>query len=194
MKSFLVASFFNGDEPQSSIFGMTNALKTCVAQRNVSDKRLKILAVDDEAGTRMAIALVLKRDGHQATITQSAEEALKAVEDAAVPFDLVITDHTMPGLSGVELVKKLRAKAFAGEIFVLSAHADVAAESEYRKMGVAGIMSKPFELTALRQWIQCIPRCDALLAAGEKPLCDTSAMAFCWRKQSISGSDKRRSQ
>jgi two-component system, cell cycle response regulator CpdR len=155
-----------------------------VKTRVPGGRQLNILVVDDEPGARMALSLVLKLDGHHAILAGDAEEALKLFENAAAPFDLVITDHNMSGLSGVGLVRKLREKAFTGEIFVVTAHADMAAEDEYRKLGVAGIMAKPFTIADLRQWLNCIQDCRERVSSGAgKPQCPPGAMDFCWPKR-----------
>lgn len=149
-----------------------------------SGRRLNILAVDDEAGARSALAIIFKLDRHDAAIAGDGDEALKLFENAAAPFDLVITDHVMPGMSGVDLVRALRKKAFAGCILVLTAHADLAAEQEYRDLGVAGLMVKPFDVTDLRQWVACIQGCQERLASGAgRPQCPPGAQDFCWLKR-----------
>ena len=149
-----------------------------------SGKQLNILAVDDEAGARAALGIVLKMDKHHVLFAKDAEEALKLFENAAPPFDLIITDHVMPGLSGVDLVRKLKENAFAGEIFVLTGHADQAAEQAYRDLGVAGMMEKPFDMTELRQWMNCIQGCRSRFSSGAgKPQCPPIPMNFCWLKR-----------
>ena len=81
-------------------------------------KRLNILAVDDEAGSRAALSVVLKMAGHEVLFAKDGDEALKLFETATVPFDLIITDHLMLRVSGIDLVRKLREKGFKGEIVV----------------------------------------------------------------------------
>ncbi len=118
--------------------------------------RLNILAVDDEAGSRTALDVVLKLAGHHATFAASGLEALKLFDQAPTPFDLVITDHQMLQFSGLDLVRTLRGKGFDGEVVVLTAYADTFEEAEYRKLEVAGVMEKPFDVAELRTWIGAI--------------------------------------
>jgi len=147
-------------------------LKPCTS----GAKRLNILAVDDEAGSRAALAVVLKLAGHHAFTAKDAEEALELFDKAQAPFDLIITDHQMVRRSGLDLVRSLRAKGFAGEIVVLTAYAEEIDQEEYKKLVVAGIMKKPFDLTVLRQWIDWILGCCDQSRTGDKPPCPDA----CW--------------
>jgi CheY-like chemotaxis protein len=143
---------------------------------------LNILVVDDEAGTRAALSAVLKLSGHHATFATDGDEALALFEKAETPFDLIITDHMMVRVSGLDLVHRLRERGFKGDIVVLTAYAPTIDEDEYRKLEIAGIMEKPFDITELRSWLACIHDCARRQADGRKPLCPPRAIAFCWLK------------
>ena len=67
------------------------------------------------------------------------------------PFDVVITDNNMPGVSGIELVRQLRERNFSGKIMVLSAYLSVDVRAAYEAMEVDAMMEKPFNVQALRQ-------------------------------------------
>jgi len=144
------------------------------------DKALNILAVDDEEGARASLKLVLKLAGHHAFVASDAVEALKIFQNTPEPFDLIIADHAMRGSSGVDLVRKLREKGYKGEIVILSANVNLEAETEYRKLGVAGLMEKPFNIKDLKEWTLCIQECRERLANGEKPPCTPMSKNFCW--------------
>ena len=73
---------------------------------------LRILVVDDDSDIRLLNAEVLKRSGYEVDTAEDGEagwKALHAVSYAPDSYDLLITDNDMPGLSGLDLVKKLRA-------------------------------------------------------------------------------------
>ena len=70
---------------------------------------------------------------------------------AAAPFDVVITYNNMPGVSGVELVRQLRERSFAGKIIVLSAHLSSDVRAAYAEMDVDAMIEKPFCVHALRK-------------------------------------------
>ncbi|NQT18793.1 MAG: response regulator, partial [Planctomycetes bacterium] len=67
----------------------------------------KILIVDDERTIRKAVRDALSREGHFAVTAPNAEEAIRRCK--AEPFDLLITDLKMPGISGLELIREARA-------------------------------------------------------------------------------------
>jgi len=146
-------------------------------------KGLNILVVDDEAGTRAALAIVLKLSGHRAVFATDGDEALEIFEKSAVPFDLIITDHLMVRVSGLDLVHRLREKGFAGEIVVLTAYAGRIEEQEYRKLEVAGIMEKPFDIGELRKWLACIYECHDQARTGQKAACPPRSIEFWWLKR-----------
>jgi two-component system response regulator PhoP len=121
-----------------------------------TEKQLNILVVDDESGTRAALGAVLRLTGHEADFAVDGDEAIEMIEHADAPYDLIITDHMMARVSGLDLVRQLRERGFGGEIVVLTAYAGSFEEQEYEKLEVAGIMGKPFEITELRLWLDCI--------------------------------------
>lgn len=70
---------------------------------------LNVLVVDDDLLIQMALADMVSELGHAAESVTSAQEALDRVL-AGEAVDLVITDHAMPGMTGLELARKLRAE------------------------------------------------------------------------------------
>lgn len=70
---------------------------------------LNVLVVDDDLLIQMALADMVCELGHAARAVNSAQEALDRVV-AGEAVDLVITDHAMPGMTGLELARKLRAE------------------------------------------------------------------------------------
>lgn len=112
--------------------------------------------VDDEAGTRSALHTVLRLAGHNVYFATDGDEALDIFDHAHPLFDLIITDHAMARVSGIDFVRSLRERGFAGDIVVLTAYAGTIDEQQYRKLEVAGIMEKPFDIAELRHWIDCI--------------------------------------
>ena len=65
-----------------------------------------VLVVDDEENIRLVLRTLLVKHGYEVTAASSAEEALEKV--AEEPPDFVIADVRMPGMSGIDLVAKLR--------------------------------------------------------------------------------------
>lgn len=115
---------------------------------------MKILLVEDRIGLPMV--KVLEKWGHEATLVQSAEEALGLLTGSRL--DLLITDYSLPRLSGLELVKKLRRMECYADLPVLmtfgAGHgADIAAAVQ---TGVQYRITKPFSLAQLKEVIEKI--------------------------------------
>ena len=76
---------------------------------------LQILAVEDEKAVAQILAVIL--GGPMAKVSRAGDgwEALIKVGATARPFDVIITDHRMPRMGGLELVRRLRAAEFRGQ-------------------------------------------------------------------------------
>jgi len=151
-------------------------------QQLPAEKQLNILVVDDEAGTRTALGAVLRLTGHDSHFAVDGDEAIEMIEHAEDPFDLIITDHMMVRVSGLDLVRQLRVKGFEGEIVVLTAYAGSFEEEEYKKLEVAGIMGKPFEIAEFRLWLDCIYKSRERNRALHKIEGMPNAIHFFWLK------------
>jgi CheY-like chemotaxis protein len=86
-------------------------------------RRLKVLAVDDDALVLMNTSAMLVDMGHEVTEAYSALEALRAFE--ANGFDLVITDHAMPQMTGAQLAAELRSRHPGVPILLATGYADL---------------------------------------------------------------------
>ncbi|WP_019832785.1 ATP-binding protein [Sphingomonas sp. PR090111-T3T-6A] len=83
------------------------------------------LLVDDEELVRASTAHMLSEIGYAVVEAGSAEEAL-ALVDQGQPFDVLVTDHLMPGLSGVDLVRTLQLRRLEAPALIISGYADAA--------------------------------------------------------------------
>lgn len=111
---------------------------------------LNILLAEDERSVAFSISFALKADGHTIEIVSDGEEALSELTRKPGAFDLLITDHSMPRMNGVELVKRLRESGFQGKIVVLSAHLSAENRAAYLALGVDMMVPKPFDVHQLR--------------------------------------------
>ena len=82
------------------------------------------LVLDDEALVRACTAEMLSDLGYSIVEAASGEQALELF-DSGVPFDVLVTDHLMPGLSGTELARLVRARRPSVRVLVVSGYADV---------------------------------------------------------------------
>src|SRR5947207_8187915 len=119
---------------------------------------LRILAVDDETAVAQLLALVLCGPTSKVTNVCNGEEALAKIAADPRPFEIVITDHNMPRMTGLELVRELRARQFGGKIVVLSAHLTQENVQAYTDLGVDLMLSKPFDVDELRHAIDVLAK------------------------------------
>jgi CheY-like chemotaxis protein len=103
---------------------------------------LRVLYTDDMAALRDLFTIVLTRAGHTA---ETANDGLHALERLALApgFDLLITDHHMPRLNGLELVTRLREDNHPARIIVFSSELDPAVHDRYVALGVDAVLPKP---------------------------------------------------
>lgn len=108
---------------------------------------LRILVVEDEPVNRTVLEGLLGHDGHAVTSVASAPEALDILERAEV--DLVLTDLRLPGLSGVDLARRIRAR---GGPAVVAVTANLMADDRAAcaEAGVAAVVGKPVLMDDLR--------------------------------------------
>src|SRR5437870_12470057 len=125
---------------------------------------MQILVVEDEKAVAHMIAMVL--GGPAAKVVKAANgwEVLIKIGATARPFDVVITDHRMPRVTGLELVRRLRAKNFSGKILVLSGHLSDDDIRAYEELNVDMMMSKPFDFDELQQAMAVLNRKPSALA------------------------------
>ena len=117
-----------------------------------------ILVVDDEEMVATMIAHSLERLGHEVACTTHPDDALEAFVEDAGAFDLVVTDQSMPGLSGLDLSRRLLAARPDLPIVLCSGYAEAGTERAAREAGIAAFMTKPLDLAILSREV------DRLLA------------------------------
>jgi DNA-binding NtrC family response regulator len=101
-----------------------------------------ILIVDDELLLGEALRRTLALEGYDASYEPDAEEALRALR--AKPFDVLLTDLVMPGIDGIELMRRAKAVRPSCEVVVMTAFATVATAREALKRGAVDYLTKPF--------------------------------------------------
>lgn len=111
-----------------------------------------ILLVDDEDYVRDSLSLVLERRGFLARTAAGAEEALRP--DILEGVDAVITDLKMPGVGGLELLKRIRAKRPELPVIVLTAYGSVPTAVEGMKAGAYEFMQKPADIEELMRVLE----------------------------------------
>jgi signal transduction histidine kinase len=110
-------------------------------------KQQSILVVDDEAGLRDMLAFGLPDRGFRVVLAASGEEGVeKATREN---FDLVVTDIMMPGMSGVEVLKKIKEMQPLAEVIMVTGFATLESAVESMKLGAYDYLTKPYSLDQL---------------------------------------------
>ena len=125
---------------------------------------MQILVVEDEQAVAHMIAMVLGGPASKVVKAKNGWEALIKVGATARPFDVVITDHRMPRMTGLELVRQLRAQNFGGKILVVSGHLSDEDIRAYEELSVDMMMSKPFDFDELQQAMAVLNNKASVLA------------------------------
>ena len=104
-----------------------------------------ILVIEDEEKLRRVIGMHLGSAGYQVKATGTAEEGIKHADDV----DLILTDLKLPGMTGLDLLEKLRAQNWGAPVIVMSAFGTVENAVEAMKKGAVDFLPKPFSLDHL---------------------------------------------
>ena len=114
----------------------------------------RILAVDDQRYFRELLEGMLTDVGFSVETAASGEEALQILDRE--PFDVIVTDLVMPGMSGTELVQAVKERDPAQEIILVTGVVDVRSAVEAMKVGATDYLLKPFDREALAGSIACL--------------------------------------
>jgi DNA-binding response OmpR family regulator len=143
----------------------------------ISAPPLQILLAEDERSVAFSIAFALKVDRHSVDIACDGAAALADLKAKPQAFDLLITDHSMPGMNGIDLVTQVRDTAFGGPIMVLSAHVSAENRTAYSTLGVDVMIPKPFDIHELRAAVRRIASSSPLRLQA-KPISDSEAYSL----------------
>lgn len=110
---------------------------------------IKLLVVDDELSMREFLAILFEREGYDVSVAGSAEDALR-IMDASL-FDLVLSDVSMPGLSGIDLLARIKDKSPDTAVIVLTAFSTSEQAVEAMKLGAYDYICKPFKNEEIKQ-------------------------------------------
>jgi len=128
-----------------------------------------VYVIDDDPAMRDSLDFLLSSAGFEVTLFETASSFLEAVPDIA--FGCVVSDVRMPGIDGIELLKRLKSAKMALPIIVMTGHGDIPLAVEAMKLGALDFLEKPFEDERL------IGMIEAALAAGESNAQDEAATA-----------------
>jgi CheY-like chemotaxis protein len=109
-----------------------------------------VLCIDGDAVSRQILVTALARPGFAIECVCDGQEALERFTRDAGGFDVLVTDHRLPRLDGLTLVRRLRECGFGGGFVVVSDSMNSRDRAAYRSFGVASFLTKPIEPVLLR--------------------------------------------
>ncbi|MGL5097143.1 MAG: response regulator, partial [Planctomycetia bacterium] len=107
-------------------------------------KKLRILFADDERTLRELMRLELPRLGHEAVVCEDGRAAVAALEKNH--FDCALLDIRMPGLPGIDVLKRIREISPEIEVVLLTGHATVETAVESLRFGAFDYLTKPCKM------------------------------------------------
>jgi two-component system, cell cycle response regulator len=116
--------------------------------------KARVLAVDDQRYFRVFLEDLLVQQGFEVRTAGSGEEALHLLEREA--FDVVVTDLVMPGVSGAELVERVKARWPDQDLVVVTSVGDVRTAVDAMRTGASDYLLKPLDPTLLERSLDAI--------------------------------------
>jgi DNA-binding response OmpR family regulator len=122
--------------------------------------RTRVLLVDDDTEICEFLATLLEIEGIKPVVATRADEALAELAGGE-PFAAVLVDVAMPGVDGLELCRRMRARGISAPILVISARPGMDLPRRATEAGADGFLRKPFEnaelVDRLKAWIRSPP-------------------------------------
>jgi two-component system, NtrC family, response regulator AtoC len=116
------------------------------------DPKIKLLVVDDEQSIRRLCMTIGSSLGFTCQEAESTESAVTQLETE--PPDLILTDLKLPNLSGVDLLKRIKALIPRAEVAIMTGHGSVESAVDAMKLGAYDYIEKPFRVEKLRLLLQ----------------------------------------
>ncbi len=107
----------------------------------------RLLIVDDQPGIRLLLNEVLKKEGYVTYLAANGTEALKYAEEE---MDCVLLDMKIPGMDGIEILKRLKEKWPQLPVFMMTAYGELDVVQEALDLGAIRYFTKPFDIFEVR--------------------------------------------
>ena len=112
---------------------------------------LEILVVEDEPAMQRLVWHHLEDEASRVTIVESGERALRHLASATP--DVLLLDIMLPGMDGLEVLRRLSKRARTATVIVISAHADISTAVEALRLGADEFLPKPVDMDSLKNAI-----------------------------------------
>lgn len=113
----------------------------------------RILVIDDENNIRLMIRLALRASGHEVEVATDGPDGLEKFGDGST-CDLVLLDQRMPGMEGLEVLRRLRRIQPAAKVIMITAFGTIDLAAEAMRAGATDFLRKPFTTEVLRSAVQ----------------------------------------
>jgi two-component system response regulator AtoC len=117
-------------------------------QQNQTEHVMRLAVVDDEPIVRNRLEKALAKEGYEVEVYGSGEDFLESQEARA--FDLVFLDIKLPGINGIDVLKKVKARHSDTEVILITGYASVDSVIEAVKLGAFHYVAKPLKLDEIR--------------------------------------------
>ena len=122
-------------------------------------RRGTVYVIDDDEAMRDSLHFLLDSANFEVLLFETAQTFLDTL--STVEFGCVVSDIRMPGIDGIELLKRIKASRTALPVIIMTGHGDIPLAVEAMKLGAVDFLEKPFEDDRL------VARVDAALQQGE---------------------------
>jgi two-component system response regulator FixJ len=118
--------------------------------------KVKVYVIDDDEAMRDSLNFLLDSAGLAVTLFETAQQFLDALP--GLDFGCVVSDVRMPGIDGIELLRRMKASQSKFPILIMTGHGDVPLAVEAMKLGAIDFMEKPFDDDRLSGMIEAAIR------------------------------------
>jgi PAS domain S-box-containing protein len=128
------------------------------SSEEVQPERSTILVIDDDEVSREALSVLLEEEGYEVLTASGGEEGLKAVEEHRP--NLLLLDMMLPGMDGVEVIRRIRQEPGLGPVRIIALTGDVTRERRQKvfESGADQFVAKPFRIPELLESVREILR------------------------------------
>ncbi|WP_409290714.1 response regulator [Peribacillus sp. SCS-26] len=112
----------------------------------------RVLIVDDQFGIRILLNEVLQREGYETFQAANGPQALDIVQK--YPPDLVLLDMKIPGMDGIEILKRMKQMDQDIRIIIMTAYGELDMIQEARDLGALTHFAKPFDIDDIRKAVR----------------------------------------
>ena len=130
--------------------------------------KTQVLVIDDDAVVGRSFDRVLSGKGYEVSTALSGEEALETMKDA--DFDVVFTDIKMPGMDGLEVAERIKARCPWTPVVVITGYGTEDNEARASVLGVSGFVRKPLTPEIIESiTLKAMSEADVIVHAAERP-------------------------